>query len=244
MTISIGQLGVATPTNLGGGGSLTTAAVTTAAAGSGFVIMAITAINTGDTLTISAVDSFGNAYTKLTQLEDSSNSYCINRWYIAPGAAGYVSGGSGHTATITLTTASISDTLLALIEMPGAASSNAAFYGAAASHTYAFSSSPPYALTSLLVTPPATGAVLVSGLLCGSPSSGTGTESTGFTVETSSVVSAQAGGIGVRAITATATYTPSWSWSPTTGVVAGFSSVDSFFGGSSAGSTASIAWVT
>jgi hypothetical protein len=237
MTISIGQVGVATPTTLNSGTPLSTAAVTTAASGSGFVVMVAASAGTTNVVTYVLVDSFGNPYTQLAQLIYTSGGsrYTFDRWYIAPGAAGYVGGGAGHTATITPTdTTAAPDTWMALIEMPGAASSNAAFYGAAASHQYPFSHAPPYNLASLVVAPPASGAILLSGLLCQQPTTATtGTESTGFTVETTSQLRTTNGGaIGVRAVTASATYTPSWSWSNTSGIAEAFSSVESFFGGS------------
>jgi hypothetical protein len=232
MTISIGQVGAATPTGNVNNTAVTTAAVTTAASGSGFVIETIAGIGSGNSLSWTLSDSFGNAYTRLSQLVDSQGVMAIDRWYIAPGAAGYVGGGAGHTATATPTSSSNVTFQMALIEMPGAATGNAAFYQATASHTYVFSSSPPYALTSLVVSPPAAGAILLSGLLLQNPASGTGVESTGFTVEVSGVNSQTSGAIGLKAVTSSATYTPSWSWSPTTGAVTAFSSIDSFFGGS------------
>jgi hypothetical protein len=236
MTISIGQVGVTSGFNTIG---VTTGAVTTSASGSGFVIAAVYTSTISDTLTDSVVDSFGNAYTALTRLSFISGGalYIADRWLIAPGASGYVGGGASHTATVTITTSSAESVFLALIEMPGAATSNAAFYGAAASHNYPFSSSPPYASTSLAVAPPAAGAVLLSCLACQAPSAGTGTESTGFTVELTNIQNpgggSTGGSIGLKAVTASATYTPNWSWSTTTGVVEAFSTIDSFFGGSS-----------
>lgn len=236
--ISIGAVGVATPVS-NSNFNMVTGAVTTAAAGSGFVIALVSSTGTTDTPTCTATDSFGNAYTKATELVYLSGGarYSFNRWYIAPGAAGYVGGGAGHIATIAqVDPVNDSDMWMALIEMPGAALSNAAFYGSVASHQYPFSHAPPYASASLAVAPPATGAILLSCLACQQPGTGvTGTESTGFTVETTSQLrTINLGAIGVRAVTASSTYTPSWSASTTTGLVEAFSSIDSFFGASSA----------
>lgn len=233
MTISIGQVGAATPTNVSPGIPLTTAAVTTNAGGSGFVVMVASVTGTTGAPTYTVADSFSNNYARAAELLYTSGgaAYRFNRWYIAPGAAGYAGGGAGHTATLNVVDPiGGSFVWMTLMEMPGAASSNAAFYGAPASATYPFSTVPPYASASLVVAPPSGGAILLSGMLNEQPTSGTGTESTGFTVELTSILGVAGGAIGLKAVTASNTYTPSWSWSPTTGAVEAFSSVDSFFG--------------
>jgi hypothetical protein len=231
-TISIGQVGTASASL--SNASLTTAAVNTSASGSGFVVMVAASTVSGATITYTMSDSFGNTYTQLPQLIFASGgaTYAFDRWYIAPGATGYVGGGAAHTVTITNTVPSAASTWVALIEMPGAALTNAAFYGAAASHTYPFSHTPPYASTSLAVSAPSGGAVLLSGVIAQQPASGAGSESTGFTTEITNVIGVNGGAIGVRAVTTSATYTPSWTWTPTTSVVEAFSSIDSFFGAS------------
>lgn len=241
MTISIGQVGTYNARSVSGT-PISTGGVNTSASGSGFVV-AVTAIgDSGATVGYTLSDTFGNTYVQLAQDYYGVQGMSIDRWYIAPGAPGYAGGGVGHQVTITPTTSNSNDIniWMTLIEMPGAATGNANFHGSSTSNTYPFSSSGPYASTSLSVSPPAGGAILVSCLDCTSPATGTGSDSTGFTTQVTSVLNGNAGGaIGTKAVVSSATYTPSWSWS--TATVTAFSSIDSFFGPSN---VAPIAWAS
>lgn len=237
--ISIGVVGTASsaasPT------TLTTSSVNSAASGSGFVVTLVTVTGTTTTVTPTVTDAFGNTYTKASQLAfiSGGSSYLVDRFYINPGASGYVGGGTAHTATITINRGGANAAVglwATLTEMLGAASGTGNFYGAAASHTYPFSSTGPYASASLIVTAPSGGVALLSTLSCGSPTTGTGSDSTGFTAQLTSalaVAGSVGGAIGTRIVTSSATYSPSWTWS--SGSVEAFDTVDSFFGSSGGG---------
>jgi hypothetical protein len=230
MTISVGQVGT-NSARVNNGSNLISASKNTSASGSGFVVMACAESSASSTLTYTISDTFSNSYTQLTQLSFAAggSTYFADRWYIAPGAAGYAGGGTGHMATVTPTSsATAANIWLALIEMPGAATGNANFYGASTSQNYPFSNAGPYASTSLLVSPPATGAILVSALVTDG-ASGSGAESTGFATQITSILNTNRGGaIGTRAVTTSATYTPSWLWTPAADEA--FTTLDSFLG--------------
>jgi hypothetical protein len=239
MTIAVGQIGIysnilsATPFS-------TAATASPTSTGSGFIVaVAIT----NDAITVNSVtDTFSNTYTRLTPIIDTSSGVgntAFERWYCANGT-----GGASHQATVTLSGSN--GVFAALIEAKGAAPTNGSFYGAANDTFYIFPTSSPYS-TSLIVTPPATGALLISCFIgastTGAASSPTLSESSGFTIigQTNS----QAGGIvpaiGYRAVTGSATYTPNWTMATPAGV-AGDVTIDSFFGPNTA-NTAPLAWI-
>jgi hypothetical protein len=232
MTIAVGQVGSYSNTLVSTQTSLQTSAVNTTATGSGFTIKAL-ALSSSGTISFTAVDNFGNSYTHLGQQTFAAGigTYSIDTWYCANGT-----GGAGHQATLTPTYSNGASyrgvCLVALIEETGAAL--ASIYDQTTSQSYPYSASPPYATTSLTVTPPATGTLLISSaLLSFSSTSATPSESTGFTVQNYyDPATAIAFAIGTKVVTAPGTYTPSWTG---TSAVEAFIGIDSFNGATAAG---------
>jgi hypothetical protein len=238
MTISVGQVG--TYSNIAPSIPFsTTATASPTTTGSGFIV----AISIVGPYTVSSVtDTFSNTYVQLSRISDPSFNagVAFERWYCANGI-----GGASHQATVTLST---STTVFAsLIEVKGAATTNAAFYGASNSTFFEFPSSSPYS-TSLTVTPPASGALLISCFIgadtSGTASSPTLSESSGFTIigQTNLNGGGYVPSIAYRVVSGTATYTPSWSMTAPV-AVAGDVTIDSFFGVNSP-NAAPIAWIT
>lgn len=235
MTLSVGQIGILASTSPGTPFS-TTATGSPTTTGSGFIVAVVTTNSASDVTAVS--DTFSNIYVQATRIVDTQNTFCFERWYVANGT-----GGASHQAIVTLS--SNQCVFAALIEVKGAATTNAAFYGAPNDTVYAFPTAPPYS-TSLSVTPPTSGAFLLSCLGVGnsSQSSPTLSESSGFTIigQTNAQAGGQVPAIGYRVVTATTTYTPSWT-SVTPAGVAGTVTINSFMGAPPS-SSAAIAWVT
>jgi hypothetical protein len=237
MTISVGQVGIYG--NITATVPFSTAATGSATnTGSGFIV-AVAIIGT-QTVT-SVTDTFSNTYTRLTPIVDPSFNAGITfeRWYCANGT-----GGASHQATVTLS--SIACVFAALIEATGAAITGGAFYNASSSGFHEFPASSPYT-ASLGVTPPVSGALLISCFIGASTTGGASTptlsESSGFTIvgQTNSQGGGYVPAIGYRAVTGSATYTPSWTMAAPVGV-AGDVTIDSFFGVNSP-NAAPLAWI-
>jgi hypothetical protein len=230
MTISIGQIGTFGQINGAATTTFSTAATASATTtGSGFIVAAAFAGN----LTVTSVtDTFSNTYTHLTRIYDAGTNFGLERWYCANGT-----GGASHQANIVMSGAAT--VFAALIEAKNAATSG--FYVATNDTAYQYSSASPYS-TSLAVSPPATGALLLSCFVTGvngSAVSPTLTESSGFTIigqenlDTGGYVPA----LAYYVISSSATYTPSWTAASPAGSSA-LVSLDSFFGPS--GNTPSV----
>jgi hypothetical protein len=230
MTVSVGQTGIFSGDTGFDVTSISTAATSSpTTTGSGFIV--VFASVSGGITTSACTDTFGNNYQHLAAITDSTSvvgsEANFERWYCANGT-----GGASHQATLTISGESYA--IAAFIEVKGAALTNAGLYGASAHNFYGYLTSSPYT-TSLSVTPPSSGAMLISCFVgastTGGASSPTLSESSGFTIL--GQANGQGGGyvpsIGYRVVSGSATYTPSWTMASPV-AVSGDVTIDSFFG--------------